>query len=124
MIESRKGIKNGKFFPGELINSIKTILQGEFKEKLKGSKLKVDGCNFGVELVLRVDFENSDGKLTTIEASIDHFEGEAIENKIHILLDAIGHFVNQFLNSKEFSLGKEWQEVKIEKNTLYVRGNC
>lgn len=121
MIKSRRGSKGGKFFPGELISSIKEIIDKSFKDKIRDSKLIIDGCNFGNELVLKVEIEKSDGSKTSIELSIDYQSNELLQDKIHVLLDALGHFLDKVLTKKKPIIGSDWEEVKIGPNTLHAR---
>ena len=121
MLTSRRGIKGGKFFPGELISSIKDIILKTFKERIDKSKLKIDGCNFGNELVLGVELEKNEGEKISIELSIDCKQDEPLETRIHLLLDAMGHFLDQALKGRGISVGNKWEEVKIAESILFVR---
>lgn len=136
MIQSRHGSKNGKLFPGELLRSLKQILQNTFKEKLTNLTLKIDGCNFGNELVLQAQIENQNSLKKIIELSIDNKAEEPIEKKIHILLDVLGHFLGKSLtlvsgiansgktnkvDKKAKAANTNWEEVIMGGVTLYVR---
>ena len=126
MFPRLKTSKKWTAFPNEYVRQIEQAFLENFSAELQNAKLIVQGRIYPSEIMLRVGFLEK-GRLTqnNFEVSLDLGKDKnAIMDKIHLAIDAIGSLMHEFFESDgTMELPRIWKEFEFNKTKLYLQFN-
>ncbi len=111
-------------FPKELIKQIQAVVHENFRDKLGGLTIFVDGRIYPEEICLRVGYLPKDSlRQSNFETSIDYKMNESdVIAQIHHCIDVIGMMLEQhFENIEGTRFPRQWAPEKLGKKTVFVR---
>lgn len=111
-------------FPKEFTAQIETVFKENFAERLKDSKLIVEGRIYPEEIVLRVGvLENGRLKQNNFEVSIDYKseDPEALD-RIHNLVDVAASMMMDFYDSNgDIDFPYSWKEFPFKGHPVWLQ---
>lgn len=124
MFPRLKTSKKWTAFPTDYIRQIEQAFLENFSAELQNAKLVVQGRIYPAEIMLRVGFLEK-GRLAqnNFEVSLNLGKDKnAIMDKIHLAIDAIGSLMNEYFESDgSMDLPRIWKEFEFNKTKLYVQ---